>query len=404
MTDPSAPAGPRFAEFVALVAAMMALGALGIDTVLPALPAIGGRLGAADPRDWPLLVTVFLAGFGVAQLVHGALSDRFGRRPVLLAALAVYVVANLLAAAAGSFVFLLIVRFAGGIAVAATRVVAIALIRDLYSGRAMARVSSLVFMVFMAVPVMAPALGQGILLLGSWRLIFLLSAAVTLLVAGWFATRMPETLRPEDRVPLSARRLLANWRRALTDRFSLGYTLAATALQGALFGYLGSIQPIVDRVFGRPQLLALVFAGSAAAMAAANLLNSRIVMRVGTRRISQIATLAMVAASGAALATAGGGHETLVGFAILQALTMAGFGLATSNFSAMAMENMGAIAGTAASVQGFVGMTGGALLGTVVGRAFDGTTVPLHLSFLLSGLVAFAIVAVAERGRMFRPS
>ncbi len=371
--------------------------------MLPALPAIGQRLGAADPADWPLVITAFVLGFGIAQTVHGPLSDRFGRRPVLIVSIAVYVVTNLIATASGSFHLLLAARFVGGLAVASTRVVSVAIVRDLHAGRAMAKVTSLIFMVFMAVPVVAPALGQAILLVGSWRLIFGVIALAALAVLLWFAWRMPETLPPARRVPLNPGTIAANWRTTLTDRYALGYTLAATALQGALYGYLNTIQAVVDRVFHRPDKLAFVFSGAAVMLACANLLNSRIVMRFGTRRISQTAVLVLVASSLISLGVEAAGAETLLTFTLLNAVTLGTFGLAGSNFSAMAMERMGAIAGTASSVQGFISVTGGALLGALVGRTFDGSTAPLHAAFLIGGMVSFAIVAIVERGQLFTP-
>lgn len=401
----AARAGPPlgFAEFVALVAALMALTALGIDAMLPALPAIGGALHVATPNERQFVIGAFLLGFGLAQLVHGPLADRFGRRPVLIAALACYVLANLAAAAAWSFPALLAARFAGGAAIAASRVVTVALVRDCYSGRAMARVMSLAFMVFMAAPVLAPSFGQLILLFGNWRLIFLMIAVVTAVVLVWFSWRMPETSKPEDRLPLSIARLAGGWRHAVTDRWSLGYTLAATALLGALYGFINSVQQIVAALTGSDRLLVPVFIGVAGIMAVANLLNSRIVMRLGTRRISHAALIALVCLSGAHLALAAAGAETIWSFAILQALAMGCFGLATANFSSMAMENMGHIAGTASSVQGFVTVTVGSLVGAMIGQGFDGTTVPLYRGFLIAGLVALAIVLIVERGRLFAP-
>ena len=397
-----APTG--FAEFVALVAALMALTALGIDSMLPALPAIGTALGVATENQRQFVITAFLLGFGIAQLVHGPLADRYGRRPVLIAALAAYVVTNLVAALAGSFMLLLVARFAGGLAIAASRVVTVALVRDCYSGRAMARVMSLAFMVFMAAPVLAPSFGQLILLMGSWRLIFVLIAAVSAAVLTWFALRMPETLAIEARQPLSVARLAAGWRTTLTDRCSIGYTLAATALLGALYGFINSVQQIVAALTGSDDLLVPVFIGVAGMMALANLLNSRIVMRLGTRRISHSALAVLILLSGIHLAIASGGYETIWSFAVLQAFAMACFGLATANFSAMAMENMGGIAGTASSVQGFITVTIGAIVGAAIGQGFDGSTVPLYRGFFVAGLIAFVIVAIVERGRLFRPS
>lgn len=399
-----APASPiRFGEFVALIAALMATGALGIDTMLPALPDIGRDLSAAA-RDLPLVIAIYSGGFGVAQLVHGPLSDRFGRRPVLIGSLAGYVLMNLLCAVAGSFDLLLLARVCAGLSIAATRVVTIALIRDCYSGRAMARVSSLAVMTFMVFPIIAPSIGQAILAFGSWRLIFRLVAAASAVIAAWFVLRMPETLPPERRVPLEWRRLAANWRFTLNDRQSLGYSAAVIGLQGALFGYITSVQPIVAEVFHQPRRLGIVFAGCAGMMLLGNLLNARIVMWLGMRRISHWAMALLIAAAATSLTVQQAGLETLPLFVVLQAVTMMGFGLAASNCSAMAMEHMGAIAGTASSLQGFAVTTGGALIGALIGRAFDGTTTPLHLGFLAAGIVALALAAIVERGRLFRPS
>lgn len=401
---PERRAGVAFPEFVALSAAIIALGALGIDMMLPALPAIGTRLGAGSPADWPLVITAFVLGFGLAQPIHGPLADRFGRRPLLIVAMAIYAVTNLVATASGSFDLLLVSRFVGGLGIAASRTVTVAMVRDLHAGRAMAKVMSLIFMTFMAVPILAPALGQLILFVGSWRLIFGAIAALSTVVLIWFVWRMPETLHSEMRQPLKPAVIAANWRTTLTDRYSLGYTLAATALQGSLYGYINSIQAIVDRVFGQPQMVAVVFAGAAVLLAGANFLNSRIVMRFGTRRISQGAVVMIVVTAAIALLVEATGYETLFTYGLLQGLTLACFGLSGSNLSSMAMERMGGIAGTASSVQGFISVTGGALLGALVGRAFDGTTTPLHLAFVVLGAIALAIIAVVERGKLFRPT
>lgn len=402
-SDDSSSSPLRFAEFVALIAALMALGSLGIDTMLPALPQIGRDLDAAA-KDLPLVIVLFSTGFGLAQIVHGPLSDRFGRRPVLIVSLALYAVMNLLCAVAGSMELLLIARVCGGFAIASTRVVTVALIRDCYSGRAMARVSSLAVMTFMAVPIIAPSLGQIILLFGEWRLIFYVIVVASIGVVIWFAVRMPETLAPDRRVPLEARLLLRNWGRTLSDRLSVGYAAAVIGLQGALFGYLTSIQPIVEKIFHQPQRLGLVFACCAVMMAAGNLLNSRIVMWLGMRRISHGAMVVLILAAATSLVIERLGLETIWTFVALQAVTLACFGLAASNCSAMAMENMGEIAGTASSLQGFVVTTGGAVIGGMIGRMFDGTTTPLHLGFLLAGLVALLLAAIVERGRLFRPA
>ncbi len=394
-----APTG--FAEFVALVASLMALGALGTDAMLPALPAIGEALGVADENSRQFVVSAFLGGFGVAHLIHGPLVDRYGRRRVLLWAIAGYVVANAAAAMAGSFALLIACRVAGGATVAATRIGTVALVRDCYHGRAMARVMSIAFMVFMVVPILAPSVGQGVLLFGDWRAIFWVIAGTGAALWLWIAFRLPETLAPENALPIHPRRIAEGWAVVLRDQAAVGYTLAATALMGGLYGYLNSVQQIMFDTFRHPHLLAAVFAGTAATMAAANLLNARIVMRVGTRRIAHAAVVGLIVLAGVHLVLATAGLDSLVVFAVMQALTMACFGLASSNFSAMAMENMGSVAGIASSAQGFAGITAGVLVGIVIGQAFDGTTVPMIAGFLAVGLLALAAIAWTERGRLF---
>ncbi len=405
---PSHPAEQRapipLGEFVAMVAALMGLGALGVDAMLPALPEIGAQLGAPTENAQQYVISIYLIGLGIGQLLHGPLADHFGRRPVMLASLGVYLLGNLAAALAGSFALLLLARLGGAIAVAATRVVTVAIVRDCYSGRPMAKVMSLAAMVFMVVPVLAPTLGQGIILFGSWRLIFAVIGCITFVVTIWFWFRMPETLDRKEKRDFSVAVTFTGARQTLADRWSTGYMLASTMLQGALFGYITSAQQIVANVFKSPQLLNVVFAITAGTMVFSNLFNSRFVMRLGSRVLSQSALVGMILLALASIGMSLGGHETLVLFVVIQGALLGCFSLANANFSALAMINMGAIAGTASSVQGFCIVTFGALLGSVIGQSYAGTTLPLHLGFLLAGISAFAIVAVTERGRLFRPA
>jgi DHA1 family bicyclomycin/chloramphenicol resistance-like MFS transporter len=391
-------------EFVAMVAALMALGALGVDAMLPALPEIGARLGAPTENAQQYVISVYLIGMGFGQLLHGPLADHFGRRPVMLVSLSVYLLCNVAAALAGSFTLLLVARFAGAVAVAATRVVTVAIVRDCYSGRPMAKVMSLAAMVFMIAPVLAPTMGQGVLLFGSWRLIFGVIGGLTLLVMVWYARRMPETLDRKEKRPYSIAATALGARQTVADRWSAGYMLASTVMQGALFGYITSIQQVVAEVFHKPHLLNVVFACTAGMMAVTNLFNSRVVMRLGSRVLSQSALVVMIVVALGSLGLALSGGETLLTFIVLQGVVMGCFALANSNFSSLAMTNMGAIAGTASSIQGFCVITLGALIGAAIGQFYAGTTIPLHLGFLLAGVIAFAIVAVTERGRMFHPA
>ena len=403
-SGPATPAikGPGFPEFVALIAMMMALNALAIDLMLPALPAIGDALGVASENSRQWVITAYLLGFGGAQLIYGPLADRFGRKPVLMVGLAIYVLFSVLAAFSPSFELLIAARVGTGIGAAALRVLAVSIVRDRYSGRTMARVMSLSFLVFLGVPILAPALGQLVLTVAPWRWVFGVLAVGGTAFAIWAAIRLPETLHPEDRMPIQAGRIASAFRQALTNRRSIGYTLAITAISGALFGFINSSQQIFFDVFHEPGLFTVLFGAVAGGIAVASLLNARLVERLGSRLISHTALLGFITMSAIHAAVAVTGHETIWTFAVLQALTMFCFGFIAGNFGSMAMEPMGHIAGTASSAQGFISTTGGATLGFVIGQQFNGSTVPMTTGFVLMGLAALVCVLFAERGQLFR--
>jgi DHA1 family bicyclomycin/chloramphenicol resistance-like MFS transporter len=393
-----------FAQFVALIAMMMAVNALSIDIMLPALPAIGEALGVAEPNRRQLVITAYLLGFGVAQLVYGPLADRFGRRPVLIGGLSLYVLFTLAAAFANTFDTMLAARALQGVGAASTRVLATSIVRDCYSGRRMARVMSLTFIVFLTAPILAPTIGQLIVLVAPWPWIFGALAVFAAVILLWAAVKLPETLPVQRRTPLSFAGVTGAFRTALTTRVAVGYMLASTVVFGALMGFIGSAQQVFADALDAPELFTTVFALVAGGMAVSSFLNSRIVERLGTRRVSHTALLGFIGFSAIHAAVALSGAETLVTFAVLQAATMFCFGMVGSNFGAMAMEPLGRIAGTASSVQGFVSTIGGALLGLVIGQAFDGTTVPLTLGYLGCGVGCLLIVFVTERGRLFHPT
>lgn len=394
--------GPGFPEFVALIAMMMALNALAIDSMLPALPAIGEALGvvAGNSRQW--VITAYLLGFGVTQIIYGPLADRFGRKPVLMLGLGLYVVFSVLAAFSPTFELLIAARVGTGVGAAALRVLAVSIVRDRYSGRTMARVMSLSFLVFLGVPILAPTLGQLILTVAPWPGVFGVLALGGAAFAIWAAIRLPETLHPEDRMPIRIGRIASAFRQALTNRQAIGYTLAITAISGALFGFINSSQQIFFDVFHEPQLFTVVFALVAGGIAVASLLNARLVERLGSRLISHTALLGFIAMSSIHAAVAVSGHETIWTFAVLQALTMFCFGFIVGNFGSMAMDPMGHIAGTASSAQGFISTTGGATLGFLIGQQFNGSAAPMTVGFVGLGLTALVFVLVAERGRLFR--
>ena len=394
--------GPGFPEFVALIAMMMALNALAIDMMLPALPAIGDALGVVTENSRQWVITAYLLGFGVAQLIYGPLADRYGRKPVLMAGLSLYVLFSTLAAFAPSFELLIAARVATGLGAAALRVLAVSIVRDRYSGRTMARVMSLSFLVFLGVPILAPAFGQLILTVAPWPWIFGVLAVAGSAFLVWAALRLPETLHPENRMPIRVGRIASAFREAVTHRQAIGYTLAMTCITGSLFGFINSSQQIFFDVFNEPERFTAVFAAIAGTIAVASLLNARLVERLGSRLISHAALLGFIAMSALHAAVALAGHETIWTFAVLQALTMFCFGLIAGNFGAMAMEPMGHIAGTASSAQGFISTTFGASLGFLIGQQFNGSAAPMTIGFVALGLTALVCVLFAERGRLFK--
>jgi DHA1 family bicyclomycin/chloramphenicol resistance-like MFS transporter len=399
-TNPSPHPGMGFGQFVALIAAMMATNALAIDSMLPALPHIGEALGVHDPNARQWVITSYLLGFGVAQLVYGSLADRYGRKPVLMVGLTLYTLFAALCAFSTSFEMLLIARFLTGLGAASTRVLTISIVRDCYAGRQMARVMSLAFIVFLATPIIAPSLGQAIMLVASWRWIFGVLSIFGLVVMAWAAIKLPETQHPEDRIPISVKGVSSAFRISLTDRVAMGYTIASTLVVAGLFGFLNSAQQVFSEVLGAGDIFPLVFAGIAGTMALSSLLNSRIVEKLGMRKVSHWALIGFIGFAAVHAVVAITGHETLWTFALMQAGMMFCFGMVMSNFGAIAMEPLGHVAGAAASLQGFITTVGGALAGFLIGQLFDGTTVPLTLGFTAFGVAGLIAVLATEKGKL----
>lgn len=325
------------------MAAMQALNAAAIDTMLPALPLVGRDLGVSDASQLQWIITSYVMGTGLGQLVYGPLSDRFGRRPVLLTALGLYVVLSLLTSRAPGLHSLITLRVLQGFVAAATSVVSRSVVRDCYSGAAMARVMSMIFFVFLMVPIVAPSVGQILLIAVSWRGVFGTMAILGVAVGAWAAARLPETLDPGNRRPLGAAHLLSAARFVLTERSSVLYTVAVSLMFGSLLAYVSTMPQIFGEVFHAPQLLGPIFAVGAASMGVATLVNARLVEPLGMHAISHSALVAFILITSVHASVAWSGHESLLTFVILQSLTMACFPLATSNFGAIAMVPMGAM-------------------------------------------------------------
>ena len=393
-----------FPEFVVVIASIMALNPLAMDMMLPALPNIGSAFHIAVANRPQMVLSTFLIGFGVGQFVMGPLSDRFGRRPVLLGGMTVYCIASVLAIAAPSFETLLLARALQGLGTSATRVIATSIVRDCYAGRRMASVMSLAMMVFIAVPVIAPSFGQAVLLLTQWRGIFVVLMLYGVLALIWSALRMPETLPVSERKSLAIRDVLGAFRQTVTNRQTLGYALAAGGVHGLAV-----------------RLRVLVAAGvhrhlPARALFSAGLRGHR--DRHRHRRLSQ-RPLRRPARHARDLAWRAGrlrrGRRRscwsaaklqmlpLPLFMALSALMMFSFGLMIANFTALAMEPQGHIAGTASSLYGSITTLLGIGIGTTIGQDYDGTLLPFATGFFLCTLAALGVVLVVEKGRLFKP-
>lgn len=394
-------AEPGRMEFVVLISTVMMLVAFGIDSMLPALPEIGHALGVENENDRPFVISAFLGGFSVSLLFVGTLSDRYGRRGLLLFSLVGFLLASLACTLAQTFPQLLAARLVQGMMAAGGQVIIRSVVRDRFEGRDMAQVMSLAAMIFMAAPILAPAMGQLVLEFGPWRWIFGVLALLGLIVWAWVFTRLPETLAIENRLPIACDTLIASAKHVISDRMSLGYSLAMAFVSCALFGFLLSVQQIFEITFKRPELLPTGFAIMASGMAVASLINAAIVKRFGMRLIGHAALFFFTAVAALHALIAYTGNESLVTFIVLQSVMMMGFSLMAGNFSAMAMENMGGVAGMANSLQGTLSNIVGLIAGVVIGQAFDGTTLPLYTGFFLCGVIALVIVYVTEHGRFF---
>jgi len=398
------PTGLRRAELVGMVAGLMTLNAMAIDIMLPALSQIAEATGLSaeggDNRQ-QLIIFAYVLGFGAPQLIWGPVTDRFGRRTPLFIGLAGYIAMSLLCVFMHDFWGLLAARFLQGVFSSGARTVGSAVVRDIFAGRAMASFMSLVMTIFMIVPIIAPALGQLILTFAPWEAIFVWLAIWGALMFAWTWARLPETLPPSARMPIDLVSVSRAYLAVVRTPISLGYMAASGFIFGAMFAFIASSEQVFRQVFNKGDSFALWFALIAGMLAVANFTNSRLVEKIGMRRISHTALLVFTAISaGLALFSAFAG-ENFVLFMPLFAIAFGCFGMMGANFSALALEPLGRIAGTASAAYGFASTLLSSLLGLAIGASFNGTTAPLMAGFALLGAASLVIVLITEKGRLF---
>jgi DHA1 family bicyclomycin/chloramphenicol resistance-like MFS transporter len=398
MTSKTPNAAPSFVEFVIIISLMMSLTALSIDAMMPALPKIGGELGIQNANDRQLIISMIFLGLAVGQLFFGPLSDKTGRKPAVYFGYAIYIIGSLLAILAASFPMMLTSRLLQGIGVSAPRAITMAIVRDRYAGRMMARVMSFAMTVFILVPMLAPSLGQAVLGFSGWRGIFVSFVVIALISLTWFALRMPETLSPEQRAPFSPRHIVNATLVILKNRTALGYTVSAGLVGGAFLGYLSSAQQIFQEQYGLGEFFPILFGIISISIGLASFLNARLVMRFGMRFLVQwplriILGLALVAL---VVATLTAGQPPLWFLMAYLMLTFFCIGLLFGNQNALAMEPLGHLAGIGAAVVGSLSTLIQMPLGTMIGRSYNGTILPLVIGIGILVGISILVVNWAE--------
>lgn len=372
-------------EFVALMAFCMSLVALSIDAMLPAFGDMSRDLSVAGTNDIQLVVSLLFVGLAIGQLFYGPLSDSIGRKPAIFIGFAVFLLGSVLSMVASDFHHMLFGRLLQGIGAAGPRTVSVALIRDRFDGSEMARVMSFIMTVFILVPVFAPLLGQTILIFAGWRAIFGAFLVLAAAAMAWLAARQPETLDPERRKPFTLSNIGIALGMVLRSRPTVVYTLVAGCVSGAFLSYLNTSQQIFQVQYGLGRLFPLYFAILAISVGLASLFNGRMVMRFGMHALANRALVAMLVLSLLffAFAWAFDGHPPLWLFMTNCCALFFCIGILFGNLNAIAMEPLGHVAGTAASVIGSATTLLAAMLGFLIGRAYDGSLLPISASFVI---------------------
>ncbi len=380
-------------EFVALMAFLMSNVALSIDTVLPALPDIGLSLQVANSNHLQLVIIMIFLGLGVGELVFGTLSDSFGRRPIVYIGVGIFVLASFLIIWSPTLEMLLLGRVIQGVGLSAARSVSISIIRDTYQGDRMARIMSFIMTIFILVPMIAPLLGQLILLTYDWTAIFYFQLLFISITIFWFWARQEETLTAEKRIPISRHLFTNGLKEYLRFRNSVLFTIIAGVLQGTFIAYLGSAQQIFQEQYQMIDEFPYIFGGLAFALGLSTLLNSSLVLRYGMLRMVNFSLyLSVLSSLTYLLCFSNVSNPTLsllIAFLLVQFLAL---GSIFGNLSALAMQPIGHIAGIGAAIFSFISMTLGVIVAITIGYFIQDTAIPLFAGFCLSGVLALILI------------
>ncbi|GAA6178898.1 multidrug effflux MFS transporter [Shimia sp. NS0008-38b] len=386
-------------EFIALIAMMFATIAFSIDAMLPALPEIAHELSPGNLNHATLIITSFVMGMGLGTFFTGPLSDRFGRKPVLIGGALMYTVCAFLGWQSQTLEWLLAARFFQGVGSAGPRIVTLAIVRDLFAGREMARIMSFAMMVFTIVPALAPAIGTVIIDLSSWRGIFVAFMIFSLLSVLWVGVRLPEPLSVEDRRPFSFAKLMSGAREMWGIPAVRTSMYVQTLILAGLFAMISSVQPIYDQTFGKADQFPLWFACIALLSGSASLLNAKLVMVFGMRFLVTFAIGAQIVFSLGMIGAYAVPNDSVhfAAFVIWQTAIFFSVGMTIGNLNALAMEPLGHMAGTGASIMGAFSTILGGVLAAPVGLAFDGTPLPMAISLGVFAVISFALMLHMRR-------
>lgn len=386
-------------EFIVLMAAMMSIVALSIDALLPALGFVSEDLKVQHVNHAQYLIGFIFIGMAMGQLVAGPFSDALGRKKVLYAGIGLFLIGSVISYFADNLTTMLIGRFIQGVGVSGPYISSVSIVRDKYAGRTMAKVMSIIMMIFIMVPAIAPSVGEGIMLLASWRDIFILYIVYALAVAAWIFFRLEETLPPERRIPVSGKNLLHGFKEVVGNKVTLSYTICMGIIFGSFMGYLNSSQQIFQVQFGAGKMFAVYFGLLALVLGVASLTNSRFVEKLGMAYICKRAVMSITLASAVFLALHAFVDIELWMFLAYAVVMFFSFGLVFGNFNALAMEPMGHIAGIASAIIGATSSVISMTLGSVIGQMYNNTLVPIVIGFFILGTICLFIMRFAEKIR-----
>lgn len=387
-------------EFITLMAALMSVAAIAIDALLPALNIIATDLNVSDPRDIQMLIIMIFLGLGIGPLLFGPISDSIGRKPIVFIGFALFIVASVICVFAPNLEVMIIGRILQGIALSAPRTISISMIRDCFSGDYMARIMSFVTVVFLLVPILAPALGQLILNQFDWQAIFYVQIIFTIIVGIWFYYRQKETLHEEHRIPFTKDLFLNSSREVFKFSDTIGFTLISGFITGSFMVYLSTTQQIFQNQYGLTEEFPIIFAGLAISVGAATLLNGSLVMKYGMERIVTVALIAFFVISLCYILLYSDGVNPSINVILtFFAIQFFAIGFLFGNIRALAMQPVGHVAGIGAAITGFISTLMAVPISTYIGREVTTSALPLFVGFLLCSIASILILFFLKNKR-----